>query len=131
MTTSEDIAIMIRELLVDAAISGVTVEWQRHGYETTKEIVIVPHYADGEGSLRSAVVMVNIHCPDIFNGQAYETDMASLISLKKSVILVLKNHVWIGTGINIEVNGLNPPIKEEGHNEHYASLRILAHIRES
>ena len=130
MTFSEDIAVKVREVLLAAQISGATVEWSRHGYDTTSEIVIVPHYSDGEGSVRSAVVMVNIHCPDKFDGKAYETDFNRLTSLKKSVTGALKNYVWKGTGINWEVSSLSPPLQEPDHHEHFVNVRVTAHIRE-
>ena len=96
MTFSEDIAVKVREVLLAAHIDGVAVVWSRHGYDTDDEIVIVPHHSDGEGSMRDAVVMVNIHCPDKFDGKAYEADFNRLTSLKRSVVDALKNHVWKG-----------------------------------
>lgn len=132
MILSEEIACKVREVLLAAQMTGVSVEWERKGYDKTKEIVIVPHYADGEGSLRDAVVVVNIHVPDKFDktNNRYETDFGALIDLKKSVVSTLKNYVWKGTGINWEVSSLNPPLKEPEHNEHFVSVRVTAHIRE-
>ena len=109
MTFSEDIAVKVREVLLAAHIDGVAVVWSRHGYDTDDEIVIVPHHSDGEGSMRDAVVMVNIHCP---------------------VVDALKNHVWKGTGINWEVTNLTPPLQEPDHHEHFVNVRVVAHIRE-
>ena len=130
MTTSDDIAIKVREVLVAANISGASVVWARQGYEKTNEIVIVPHRSDGEGSLRDAVVMVNIHVPDKPNGTAYEPDFIRLNTLHKAVISALKNYYWRGTGINWEISSLDPSIKEPDHNEHFKSVRVTAHIRE-
>ena len=130
MTFSEDIAVKVREVLLAAHIDGVAVVWSRHGYDTDDEIVIVPHHSDGEGSMRDAVVMVNIHCPDKFDGNAYEANFNRLTSLKRSVVDALKNHVWKGTGINWEVTNLTPPLQEPDHHEHFVNVRVVAHIRE-
>lgn len=131
MTTSEDIAIEVRKKLLACHIDGATVEWQRH-YGDTKEIVIVPHTATGEGSMRTAVVKVNIHCPDIYNpiGNAYEADHPSLIGLLKEVIAALRRTTLPRTGINWVITMLDPAIKEPSHNEHFVSVTVEAHIRE-
>ena len=109
MTFSEDIAVKVREVLLAAHIDGVAVVWSRHGYDTDDEIVIVPHHSDGEGSMRDAVVMVNIHCPDKFDGKAYEADFNRLTSLKRSVVDALKNHVWKGHQSDTPATGARPP----------------------
>lgn len=132
MTTSEDIAIEIRKLLLADPIDGLTVSWQRTGYEQSKEVVIVPHTATGEGSMREAVVVLNIHCPDIFDTvtNAYEPDFTSLVSLRHAVASLVKHHVIKGTGINWRVTALNPITKEPQYNEHFCSLYITVYIRE-
>ena len=130
MIASEDIAIKIREVLLAANISGADVVWNRSGYERTDEIVLVPHRSDGEGSLRDAVVMVNIHVPDGYNGAAYETSYPRLTAIRKEVVSALKNYYWPGTGINWEVSSLDPAIKEPDYNEHFMCVRVTAHIRE-
>ena len=132
MTTSEDIAIEIRKLLLADPIDGLTVSWQRSGYEQSKEVVVVPHTATGEGSIRMAVVVLNIHCPDIFDTatNTYEPDFASLASLRHAVILLVEHHVLTGTGINLRVTALNPITKEPQYNEHFCSLYVTAYIRE-
>ncbi|MBQ7143211.1 MAG: hypothetical protein IJR84_09190 [Bacteroidaceae bacterium] len=131
MTTSEDIAIMVRSVLI-ANCPGLTVSWQRHGYEQTNEVVIVPHMSMGESSIRTAVVKVNIHVPDIYDpaNTCYETDLATINTLKKQVIDALKRHVEENTGINWRITSLDPAIKEPDHNEHFASVNIEAYIRE-
>lgn len=129
MVISEEIAIKVRQVLLDAQL-GVDVVWQRSGYDTTKEIVVVPHAATGEGSLREAAVIINIHCPDLWNGVTYEPDFPSFIDLKKSVISAVKRYYWKGTGINWSIKSLNPPAKEPDHNEHFCSVYLTAYIRE-
>ena len=131
MITSEDIAINVRAVLVESC-PNLTVSWQRHDYEKTNEVVIVPHIAMGEASIRTVVVKVNIHVPDIYDAcsNCYEKDLATLNTLKKQVTEALKRHVLIGTGINWRITSLDPPIKEPDHNEHFASVNIEAYIRE-
>ncbi len=131
MITSEDIAINVRNVLI-ASCPGLTVSWQRHGYEQTTEAVIVPHTAQGEASIRTAVVKVNIHVPDIYDNasKCYETDLGTINTLKKQVTEALKRHVLPGTGINWRVTSLDPAIKEPDHNEHFASVNVEAYIRE-
>ena len=129
MIITEDIAIKVRQVLLDANI-GVDVVWQRSDYETTKEIVIVPHTTTGEGSLREAAIIINIHCPDRWNGTAYEPDMQSLIDIKKSVISAVKRYYWKGTGINWKISSLGQPVKEPSYNEHFCSVYLTAYIRE-
>ena len=130
MITSENIAVKVREVLLSANIQGATVVWSRTGYEKTCEIVLVPHRSDGEGSLRNAVVVVNIHAPDKTNGTAYEPDYNRLMALTDAVVSALKNYVWVGTGINWEIEGLDATLKEPDRNEHFKSVRVIAHIRE-
>ncbi len=131
MTTSEEIAIQVRSVLMNAC-PDLLVSWQRHGYEKTNEVVIVPHTCTGEGSIRIAVVKVNIHVPDIYDteNKCYEVDYATLIALKKSVSDALKRHVLPGTGINWVITSLDPPIKEPQYNEHFVSVNIESYIRE-
>lgn len=130
MITSEDIAILVRRELVNA-LPNATISWQRHDYGEGQEIVIVPHMATGEASIRRAVVKVNIHVPDIYypTEKSYETDIKTLNNLKKQVSDILKRHHEIGTGINWQVTSLDPPIKEPDYNEHFVSLNIEAYIR--
>ena len=129
MILSEEIAIKVRQVLLNANL-GVDVVWQRSGYEITKEIVIVPHAATGEGSLRESAVIINIHCPDIHNGSAYETDKQSFIDLKKSVISAVKRYYWKGTGINWAIKSIGSYAKEPEYNEHFCSIYLTAYIRE-
>lgn len=131
MITSEDIAIKVREVLCKH-ISNTPISWQRSNYEKTNEIVVVPHTATGEGSVRIAVVKVNIHVPDIFenNNSCYETDFLCLNKIKKDVIIALKNHVDGSISTNWRISSLEPPIKEPEYNEHFVSVSIEAYIRE-
>lgn len=133
MITQEEIAIKVREVLLASDHDGVPVVWQRTGYDKTEEIVIVKGYADGEGSFRNAVITVNIHVPDIFNkeSQVYEENGPRFIVLKKLVNEALRRYYWTGTGINWEITGMSQPMKERDYNEHFVSVRITAHIRES
>lgn len=132
MITSEDIAIEIRKLLLANPIDGLTVSWQRTGYEQSKEVVIVPSTATGEGSIREAVVILNIHCPDIFNTttNGYESDFASLMAYRTAIANTVKHHTLKGTGINWRVSLMNPITKEPQYNEHYCSIYVTAYIRE-
>lgn len=131
MITSEEIAIIVRSVLI-ANCPDITVSWQRHGYEQTQEVVIVPHTAEGVGSIRTAVVKVNVHVPDIYDTEngCYETDFENLISLKKRVVEVLKRHTEGEIGTNWRITSLDPPIKEPQYYEHFASINIEAYIRE-
>lgn len=131
MITSEEIAILVRSTLI-AACPNLTVSWQRHGYEKTKEVVIIPHTSGGEGSIRTNVVKVNIHVPDIFDtvNKCYEIDYGSLIPMKKSVIDALKRHVEGNIGTNWKVSSIDQPLKEPEYNEHFASINIESYTRE-
>lgn len=130
MVLSEDIAIQVRQVMLDAGLTDVV--WQRSGYEKKIQYVIVPHMTTGESSLRTAVVKVNIHVPDIYNNRtkAYEPNLAKLVELKHLLADTLKRYVWHDTGINWNITGLDAPLKEPSYNEHFASLTIEAHIRE-
>lgn len=131
MITSEDIAILVRSTLTTAC-TDLTVSWQRHGYEKTNEVVIVPHMSTGEGSIRTCIVKVNIHVPDIYdtaNG-CYETDFPTIKSIRDRVVNALKHHVEGTIGTNWRIESLDPPIKEPQYNEHFASVNIEAFVRE-
>lgn len=132
MKTSEDIAIKVREVLLNASIPDVSIEWDRKGYDRTKEVVIVPHTTDGEGSLRAATIILNIHVPDKYDADnsCYEADRATLIDLKGKVIDAVKRYYWKGTGISWSVSSVGAIIKEPDHNEHYTSVYLTSHIRE-
>lgn len=131
MITSEDIAIKVRAVL-SASCQNITIEWQRHGYEKTNSIVIVPHTAEGEGKIRTVVVKVNIHVPDIYDTEnnCYETDIATLNTIKKQVINALKTHTESNMSANWRITSLDPAIKEPEYNEHFVSINIEAYIRE-
>lgn len=131
MITSEDIAIKIRAKLLDE-FNEVKVSWQRSDYEDSKEIVVVPHTATGEGSIRIVVVKVNVHVPDIYDSEnkCYEADFSELNNLKKRVVKALKNHTDGSISTNWKITSLDPPIKEQEYNEHFVSVSIEAYIRE-
>lgn len=134
MITTEEIAVRVYQLLqeseVKTMINGV-IGYERNDY-TKEDIVIVPHTIDGEGSVRFGEIKVNIHVPDIANKSksVYRTNFQRLIDIRAKVIEVLKNHCEVGKGYNWTIGTLNPPIKEQNHNEHFVSLGLEITVRQ-
>lgn len=134
MITTEEISIRVYQLLqeseVKTMINGV-IGYERNDY-AKEDVVIVPHTIDGEGSVRFGEIKVNIHVPDIVNKRksVYTTKFQRLIDIRSKVIDVLKNHYEIGKGYNWNIGRLNPPIKEQNHNEHFVSLSLEITVRE-
>ena len=118
---------------VPQMITGL-VDYERNDY-SKEDVIIVPHTIDGESSLRFGQINVNIHVPDIVetsqSGEpAFRTDFARLIEIRAKVIEVLKNHFESGEGYNWYIGRLNPPIKEQNHDEHFVSLALELVVRE-
>ena len=130
MITSQEIAIHIRQVLV-SAMPDTAIVWQRSAYEKSSEVVIIPHATDGESEFRQAVVVVNIHCPDIFNqpANAYETDHITLMRLRQQVEQALSRHFWMEENIAFRISNINPAIKEQSYNEHFTAVYVTAQIR--
>lgn len=134
MITTEEIAVRVYQLLqeseVKTMINGV-IGYERNDY-TKEDIVIVPHTIDGEGSVRFGEIKVNIHVPDIANKSksVYSTNFQRLIDIRAKVIEVLQNHCEVGKGYNWTIGKLNPPIKEQNHNEHFVSLGLEITVRQ-
>lgn len=134
MITTEEIAVRVYQLLqeseVKTMINGV-IGYERNDY-AKEGVVIVPHTIDGEGSVRFGEIKVNIHVPDIANKSksVYSTNFQRLIDIRAKVIEVLKNHCEVGKGYNWTIGKLNPPIKEQNHNEHFVSLGLEITVRQ-
>ena len=134
MITTEEISVRVHQLLqeseVKTMINGV-IGYERNDY-AKEGIVIVPHTIDGEGSVRFGEIKVNIHVPDIANKSksVYSTNFQRLIDIRAKVIEVLQNHCEVGKGYNWTIGKLNPPIKEQNHNEHFVSLGLEITVRQ-
>lgn len=134
MITTEEIAVRVYQLLqeseVKTMINGV-IGYERNDY-AKEGVVIIPHTIDGEGSVRFGEIKVNIHVPDIANKSksVYSTNFQRLIDIRAKVIEVLQNHCEVGKGYNWTIGKLNPPIKEQNHNEHFVSLGLEITVRQ-
>lgn len=136
MMTTEEISVRVLQLLKEANdtgrfISG-RIDYERNDY-SREDVIIVPHTIDGEGSVRYGQINVNIHVPDIavnVGGHiSYRTDFKRLIEIRSRVIEVLRGHYESGEGWNWTIGRLNPPIKEQNHNEHFVSLALELTVR--
>lgn len=136
MLTTEEIATRVYQMLqeseVSTMISGV-IDYERNDY-TKEDVIIVPHTIDGEGSVRFGQININIHVPDIAKPMGkgksvHRINYPRLIEIRAKVIEVLQNHYEVGMGYNWNVGRLNPPIKEQNHNEHFVSLALELTVR--
>nr|DAW03050.1 MAG TPA: hypothetical protein [Caudoviricetes sp.] len=135
MITTEEIAIRVRSMLlgsdVNTMISGC-ICYQREDY-SKEDVIIVPHTIQGERSVRFGQIKINIHVPDLPKGKGktfvYEINFPRLIAIRAKVIEVLQNHCEIGEGWNWTIGDLQPPIKEQNHQEHFVSLSLELTIR--
>ena len=121
---------MLQASPVASMISG-SIGYQREDY-TKEDVVIVPHTVDGEASVRFGQVNVNIHVPDLKSrGKSiYITNIKRLVEIRAAVIEALQNHYEPGTGYNWNVGRINPPIKEQGFDEHFVSVALDITIRQ-
>ncbi|MBQ7018675.1 MAG: hypothetical protein IJN06_06700 [Bacteroidales bacterium] len=136
MITTEEIATRVYQMLqeseVKTMISGV-IDYERNDY-TKEDVIIVPHTIDGEGSVRFGQININIHVPDIAKSMGkgksvHRINYPRLIEIRAKVIEVLQNHYEVGMGYNWNVGRLNPPIKEQNHDEHFVSLALELTVR--
>lgn len=136
MLTTEEIATRVYQMLqeseVSTMISGV-IDYERNDY-TKEDVIIVPHTIDGEGSVRFGQININIHVPDIAKPMGkgksvHRINFPRLIEIRAKVIEVLQNHYEVGMGYNWNVGRLNPPIKEQNHDEHFVSLALELTVR--
>lgn len=136
MITTEEIATRVYQMLqeseVKTMISGV-IDYERNDY-TKEDVIIVPHTIDGEGSVRFGQININIHVPDIAKPMGkgksvHRINFPRLIEIRAKVIEVLQNHYEVGKGYNWNVGRLNPPIKEQNHDEHFVSLALELTVR--
>lgn len=136
MLTTEEIATRVYQMLqeseVKTMISGV-IDYERNDY-TKEDVIIVPHTIDGEGSVRFGQININIHVPDIAKPMGkgksvHRINFPRLIEIRAKVIEVLQNHYEVGMGYNWNVGRLNPPIKEQNHDEHFVSLALELTVR--
>lgn len=137
MITTEEIAVRVYQLLqnseVKTMISGV-VAYERIDY-SKEDVIIVPHTIDGEGSVRYGQININIHVPDKakFVGMGKSVFIAQrkrLIEIRNKAIEVLQSHYELGSGYNWTVGLINPPMKEQGHDEHFVSFALELTVRE-
>lgn len=135
MITTEEIAIKVREMLIKSALKDAitgTVDYERNDY-SKEDVIIIPRTSDGEGSVRTAYLNVNIHVPDlpmrVGNSTVYRTDYKRLIELRAIAIQVLERHYEVGSGWNWSIGELQPPFKEAERNEHFVSLTLEVTIR--
>lgn len=137
MITTSEIAIKVYQLLqgscVAAMISG-QIDYERNDY-SKEDVIIVPHTIDGEGSVRYGQINVNIHVPDVNiptgrGKSVYRTNHKRLIEIQAKVIDVLQNHYEVGSGYNWNIGRLNPPIKEQDHDEHFVSIALELTVRD-
>lgn len=113
-------------------ISGV-IDYERNDY-TKEDVIIVPHTIDGEGSVRFGQININIHVPDIptpagKGKSVHRINFPRLIEIRAKAIEVLQNHYEVGKGYNWNIGRLNPPIKEQNHDEHFVSLALELTVR--
>jgi hypothetical protein len=136
MLTTEEIATRVYQMLqeseVSTMISGM-IDYERNDY-TKEDVIIVPHTIDGEGSVRFGQININIHVPDIpkpmgKGKSVHRINFPRLIEIRAKVIEVLQNHYEVGKGYNWNVGRLNPPIKEQNHDEHFVSLALELTVR--
>ena len=136
MLTTEEIATRVYQMLqeseVSTMISGV-IDYERNDY-TKEDVIIVPHTIDGEGSVRFGQININIPVPDIPKPMGkgkcvHRINFPRLIEIRAKVIEVLQNHYDVGKGYNWNVGRLNPPIKEQNHDEHFVSLALELTVR--
>lgn len=137
MITTEEIAIRVYQTLraskVKAMISGA-IAYQRKDY-AKEDVIIVPKSINGEGSLRFGQINVNIHVPDVPETLAdgstvYNANFPRLMEIRKAAIDALQNHYELGYGYNWNVGLINPPMAEQGHNEHFVSFALELTVRE-
>lgn len=137
MITTEEIAIVVYQMLqnseVKTFITGV-IDYERNDYDK-EDVIIIPHAITGEDSVRFGQINVNIHVPDIPRKSskekiAFRINYPRLIDIRAKVIKVLQNHYESGKGYNWNIGVLNPPIKENAHDEHYVSLALEITVRE-
>lgn len=136
MITTEEIATRVYQMLqeseVKTMISGV-IDYERNDY-TKEDVIIVPHTIDGEGSVRFGQININIHVPDIAKPMGkgksvHRINFPRLIEIRAKVVEVLQNHYEVGMGYNWNIGRLNPPIKEQNHDEHFVSLALELTVR--
>lgn len=138
MITTDEIAIRVCQLLQASDVkSMITGKICQYRIDYTKEdVIIIPHTIDGEDSVRSGQIKVNIHVPDIPeklpNGKAvFIPNKPRLGEIRAKVIEVLRCHYERGHGYNWTVGPINSqPIKEQGHDEHFVSIDLEITVRE-
>lgn len=141
MITTEEIAVVVRDtLLGDAQINSLLtdpndqIDYERSDY-TKDGIIIIPRTIEGEKSVRNGQINVNIHVPDLKSNTiqpntVYRKNFPRLIELKKAVIDALKNHFQVEEGWNWSIGLINPPMKEQNHDEHFVSIALEITVRQ-
>lgn len=135
MITTEEISVRVHQLLQDSEVKDMisgSIDYQRSDYDK-EDVIIVPHSITGEDSVRFGQINVNIHVPDLIvrgkNNPLYKINYPRLIAIRAKVIEVLSSHYEKGKGYNWIIGFLNPPIKEQEHNEHFVSLALEITVR--
>lgn len=138
MITTEEISVRVYQMLCASEVPGMitgVVDYERNDY-SKEDVIIVPHTIDGEdANPRFGQINVNIHVPDIKaiaedGSPIFRIAFQRLIDIRAEVIKVLKNHYESGEGWNWYIGRLNPPIKEQDHDEHFVSLALELTVRE-
>lgn len=136
MITTEEIAVRVYQMLTESEVKTMisgSIDYERNDY-TKEDVIIIPHSIDGEESVRSGQINVNIHVPDLAikstnHPPVYRINYPRLIEIRKKVISVLQNHYERGCGYNWNIGLINPPIKEPEHNEHFVSIALEITVR--
>jgi len=128
LITTDEIAIRMYQILQESEVKNFItgeIDWVRNDY-TKEDVVIVPHYTQGElQSRRLGVIKVNIHVPDLSelvgNDKRYIVNLKRLIEIRQKVVNATKD-VNLGEGWCWNIETFNPAIKEPNFNEHFFSL---------
>lgn len=137
MITTEEIAVRVYQLLTESEVNTMitgSIDYERNDYDK-EDVIIVPHVIDGENSVRNGQINVNIHVPDVAvptqgGKSVFRIRHQRLIDIRAKVIETLKSHYESGQGWNWTIGQLNPPIKEQDHDEHFVSLPLEITVRE-
>ena len=135
MISTDDIATNVYHILNDSHIPGMitgSIGYYRIDY-SKEDIIIVPHTMIGSSSVRYGQINVNIHVPDLnknIGGSAtYIPHKKRLNSIRKEVAIILKKHYDGLEGYSWTVSSMDPAIKEQGHDEHFMSVKLEITVR--
>lgn len=136
MISTDDIAIRVYHLLNNSGVKGMisgSIAYFRTDY-SKEDVIIVAHRMEGSSSVRHGRINVNIHVPDLStkvnNATTYVPNFKRLNSIRKEVATILRKHYESSEGYSWTVGGMDPAIKEEGHNEHFMCVRLEITVRQ-